>query len=46
MSSDHLEPGLQGQTMPDDLKSEMLAMPYSEMRWRVRGDQRDDHSKE
>lgn len=26
---DRLEPGLQGQTMPDDLKTETLAQPYS-----------------
>jgi hypothetical protein len=26
---DHLEPGLQGQTMPEDLKGDMLDRPYS-----------------
>lgn len=28
-SGDRLEPGLQGQTMPEDLKTEILAQPYS-----------------
>ena len=27
--ADHLEPGLQGQTMPEDLKGDMLDHPYS-----------------
>ncbi|HEV2174027.1 MAG TPA: hypothetical protein VGR71_10685, partial [Nitrospira sp.] len=28
-SADRLEPGLQGQTLPDDLKSDVMAQPYS-----------------
>ncbi|HTV96173.1 MAG TPA: hypothetical protein VME42_09210 [Steroidobacteraceae bacterium] len=28
-AADHLEPGLQGQTMPEDLKTDILPQPYS-----------------